>query len=64
MTAARPPCLENTQEERHEEQLGFPGLDDALEILGGGFVIETACEGGVGEDEGVFLRVVLIALGQ
>ena len=56
--------LEHAQEERHEEQFGFLGLDDALEILGGGFVIEAAGEGRIGEDEGVFFRVVLIVFGQ
>ena len=56
--------LENAKEERHEEQLGFLGLDDALEILGGGLVIKTACEGRIGEDEGVFFRIVLIVFGQ
>lgn len=56
--------LENAQEERHEEEFGFLGLDDALEVLGGGFVIETARERRIGEDEGVFFRVVLIVFGQ
>ena len=56
--------LEQAQEERHEEQLGLLGLDDALEVLGGGLVIEAAGEGRIGEDEGVLLRVVLVALGQ
>ncbi len=56
--------LEQAQEEREEEQLGLLGLDDLLQVLGGGLVVEAAGEGRIGEDQGVLLGVVVIGLGQ
>ena len=56
--------LEQAQEEREEEQLGLLGLDDLLQVLGGGLVVEAAGEGRIGEDERVLLRVVVVRLGQ
>ena len=52
--------LEQTQEQREEEQLGLLGLDDLLEVLGSGLVVEAAGEGRIGEDEGVLLRIVVV----
>ena len=56
--------LQEAQEERHEEEFGFFGFDDLEEVFGGGLVIEATGEGRIGEDEGVFFRIVLIALGE
>ena len=50
--------LEQTQEQREKEQFGLLGLDDLLQVLGGGFVIEAAGERGIGQDEGEPLGVV------
>ena len=47
--------LEQAQEEREEEQFGLLGLDDLLQVLGGGLVVEAAGERRIGEDQRVLL---------
>jgi hypothetical protein len=55
-----PADLEQAQEQRQEQQLGLLGLDDLLEVLGGGLVVEAAGEGRVGQDQRVALGVVSV----
>ena len=50
--------LEEAQEQGKEQQFGFLRLDDLLQILGGGLVVETARKRRIGEDERVPLGVV------
>ncbi len=50
--------LEQAQEQGQEQQLGLLRLDDLLQVLGGGLVVETAGKRRVGEDERVPLGVV------
>ena len=47
-------ALQQAQKQGHEEQFGLLCLDDPLQVLGGGFVIEAAGKGRIGEDQGVF----------
>ena len=56
--------LEQAEEEREEQQLGLLGLDDLLQILGGGLVVEASCKRRIGEDQGVHLRVIVVRLSQ
>ena len=49
-TAAR---LEEPQEEREEEQLSLPGLDDREQVLRRALVVEAAGERRIGKDERV-----------
>ena len=58
-----PAGLKQAEEERKEQQLGLLGLDDLLQILGGGLVVETARKRRIGEDQGVLLRVIVVGLG-
>ena len=50
--------LEQAQEQGEEQQLGLLRLDDLLQVLGGGLVVETARKRRIGEDERVPLGVV------
>jgi hypothetical protein len=57
-------ALQQAQEKGQEQQFGLLGLDDLLQVLGGGFVVQAASKGRIGQDQGVFLGVVLGRLGQ
>ena len=50
--------LEQAQEQGQEQQLGLLRLDDPLQVLGCGLVVETARKRRIGEDERVPLGVV------
>ncbi len=47
--------LEQLQKQRHEQQLGFPGLHHPLQLAAGALVIERACEGRIGQNQGVLV---------
>ena len=64
MTAARPPAWSRRRNRARKQQLGLLGLDDLLQVLCGGLVVETARERRIGEDQGVLLRVIIVGLGQ
>ena len=57
-------CLEQAEEEREEQQLGLLCLDDLLQILGDGLVVEASRKRRIGEDQRVLLRVIVVGLGQ
>ena len=54
--------LEQTQEERQEEQLGLLGLDHSLEILGDVLVVERSGKGRIGQHQGVLLILAGVVL--
>jgi len=56
--------LEQAQEQRREQQLRLLGLDDLLQVLGGGLVVEAAGERGIGEDQRVAFGFTGGALGE
>jgi hypothetical protein len=61
----RPPTgLQQPQEEREEQQLGLPGFDDALQILGGVLVIQRPGERRIGEHHRIVLSIKSIGFGQ
>ena len=64
MTAARPPVRSKPQEQGQEQKLGLPGLDHALQILGGGFIVEAAGERRIGQYQRIFSGVLAVLLGE
>ena len=68
MTAARPPVWSRRKNRARNRQLGLLRLDDLLQVLGGGLVVETARKRRIGKDERVPLGVVFccrqVGLGQ
>ena len=64
MTAARPPVWSRRRKEREEQQLGLLCLDDLLQILGGGLIVEASRKRRIGKDQGVLLNIILVGLGQ
>lgn len=51
--------VQQAQEKHQEEQLGLFCLDNLLQVLGGRFVVQAAGKGRIGQDQGVFLGIVL-----
>ncbi len=61
----RPPArLEQTEEERQEQQLRLLRLHDLLQVLGRGLVVERAGERRIGQDQRVLLLLPGVVLGQ
>jgi hypothetical protein len=56
--------LEQAQEEGEEEQFGLLGLHYLLQVLSTVLVVERAGEGRIGQDEGVFLVLPGVLLGE
>ena len=59
-----PAGLEQPQEQREEQQLGLLRLDDVLQILGGGLVVERAGERRIGEHQRVASGILGVVLGE
>jgi hypothetical protein len=56
--------FEQAEKEGQEEQLGLLGLDDLKEVLRAGLVIERARERRIGQEQGVFLLLAGVVLGE
>ena len=48
---------EHTEHEREEQKLGLLGLADLQKVSGDGIIVQTALEGGIGQDQGILLLV-------